>query len=119
LKSLLKKYIAITYKLQNNFKQGPYFSLSLEGHRLTCPAVIFLFTKNAITSITGTLLRINEATASAKCQLRRNHLSEALYGRNKYAQETSPPVNISKTKMVSDKYSLLMQDFKEVRKQFV
>jgi hypothetical protein len=28
-------------------------------------------------------------------------------------------VNISKTKMVSDKYSLLMQDFKEVRKQFV
>lgn len=41
---------------------------------LTCPAVIFLFTKNAIASITGTLLGRNGAMPSAILQLGRQHL---------------------------------------------
>lgn len=48
------------------------------GHSLTCLAVILLFTKNAITSITGARLGINEAIASAKLQPIRNSLRKAL-----------------------------------------
>lgn len=58
-------------------KVGPYFPMPSEGHSLTCPAVILLFAKNAITSITGTLLGINKAIRSAKLQLRRNQLRKS------------------------------------------
>ena len=50
----------------HNYELGPYSSLPSEGHSLTCLAVILLFTKNANTSIVGTLLGMKEAMPSAK-----------------------------------------------------
>lgn len=69
--SLKKQHFKkITCELQDNYKWRSYFSLSSEGHSLTCPGVILLFSKKAITSITGTLLGINEVKSSAKLRLR-------------------------------------------------
>lgn len=60
----------ITHELQDNYKRRSYFSLPSEGHSLTCPGIILLFSKKAITSVTGTLLGINEVESSAKLQFR-------------------------------------------------
>lgn len=58
------------HELQDNYKWRSYFPLPSEGHSLTCPGIILLFSKKAITSVTGTLLGINEVESSAKLQLR-------------------------------------------------
>lgn len=69
------------------YEPGPYFSLPSEGHSLTCPAVILLLTKNAVPSITGTLLGTKEAISKAAAQ--REALRQPLSQRNTHAQRSA------------------------------